>query len=88
MYLDEFVICTDPIQNKCSRLLFVSYAEKNKDTMKRSTLLFAAIVLFAFASCTEDETIEEQVYIQDTIELKMSFSGEEGYDGTDDEKDQ
>ena len=62
--------------------------KKNKDTMKRSTLLFAAIVLFAFASCTEDETIEELVYIQDTIESDMSFSGEEGYDGTDDEKDQ
>ena len=56
--------------------------------MKRSTLLLAVTVLFAFASCTEDETIEEQVYIQDTIESDMSFSGEEGYDGTDDEKDQ
>ena len=46
--------------------------------MKRSTLLLAVTVLFAFASCTEDETIEEQVYIQDTIESDMSFSGEEG----------
>ena len=56
--------------------------------MKRSTLFFAVIILFAFARCTEDETIEEQVYIQDTIETDMAFSGEEGYDGADDEKDQ
>ena len=46
--------------------------------MKRSTLFFAVIILFAFVRCTEDETIEEQVYIQDTFETDMAFSGEEG----------
>lgn len=56
--------------------------------MKRLTLFAMALALFGLAGCTEDETIEEQVYLQDTIELKKAFSGEEGYDDTDDEKDQ
>ncbi len=46
--------------------------------MKRLTLFAMALALFGLVGCTEDETIEEQVYLQDTIELKKAFSGEEG----------
>ena len=56
--------------------------------MKKFTLLFACFSLLLLARCTEDETIEEQIYARDTIIAKAAFSGEEGYDDTDDIKDQ
>jgi hypothetical protein len=50
----------------------------NEDAMKKFTLLFACFSLLLLARCTEDETIEEQIYARDTIIAKAAFSGEEG----------
>lgn len=55
--------------------------------MKEFTLLLAVFLLISVVSCTEDETIEEQVFKQEILNPNNSASGEEGYDGTDDEKD-
>ena len=59
----------------------------NQYTMKEFTLLIAIFLLIAVMSCTEDDTIEEQVFKQEILNSNNSASGEEGYDGTDDEKD-
>jgi hypothetical protein len=55
--------------------------------MKEFSLLLAVFLLISVMSCTEDETIEEQVFKQEMLNPNNSASGEEGYDGTDDEKD-
>ncbi len=56
--------------------------------MKKLTLSLFCLLFAMLFSCTDDETIEEQVYKQEYHHLEIWASGEEGYDGTDNVKDQ
>lgn len=46
--------------------------------MKKLTLLLACFILTSVIGCTEDETIEEQVFKQELLNPNNSASGEEG----------
>ena len=67
--------------------IFVSFTEQNKENMKKLTSSLICLFFVLFLSCTDDETIEEQVYQQQIQNFNTWASGEEGYDGTDDVKD-
>lgn len=56
--------------------------------MKKLALFTSFFIILLFACCSEDETIEEQVFKQENLSSEVAFSGEEGHDGTDDIKDQ
>jgi len=56
--------------------------------MKKLTLSLIILFFALLVSCTDDETIEEQVYKQEIPNLNIWASGEEGHDGTDNVKDQ
>ena len=55
--------------------------------MKILNVLLACLVMILSIGCTDDETIEKQVFKQENLNPIHSASGEEGYDDTDDEKD-
>ena len=46
--------------------------------MKKLTLSLICLFFAMCLSCTDDETIEEQVYKQENLNLKIWASGEEG----------
>ena len=46
--------------------------------MKNLALLFALFIVALFIRCSEDETIEEQLIIQETLKSEVWYSGEEG----------
>ena len=69
-------------------LLFVSFPDQKQEIMKKLTLSLFCLLFAMLFSCTDDETIEEQVYKQELPHLEIWASGEEGYDGTDNVKDQ
>lgn len=73
---------------RCFSVLFVSFPDLKQEIMKKLTLSLVCLFFVFLLSCTEDETIEEQVYKQEIQNLDSWASGEEGYDGTDNEKDQ
>ena len=69
-------------------LFFVSFPKQKREIMKKLTLTLIFLFFVSLLSCTEDETIEAQVYEQQNLNPDTWASGEEGYDGTDNEKDQ
>ena len=56
--------------------------------MKKLILSLICVFSVLLLSCTDDETIEEEVYKQENLNFDTWASGEEGYDGTDNVKDQ
>ena len=69
-------------------LFFVSFPKQKREIMKKLTLTLIFLFFVSLLSCTEDETIEAQVYEQQNLNSDTWSSGEEGYDGLDNEKDQ
>jgi hypothetical protein len=55
--------------------------------MKKLTVSLLCLSFVLMFACTEDETIEKHVYQQENLNLDTWSSGEEGHDGTDNEKD-
>jgi hypothetical protein len=55
--------------------LFLNF---NQDAMKKLSLVLACFFLTLGLSCTEDETIEEQIFKQENLNPVYSASGEEG----------
>jgi len=88
LYSKGFQFWSKQLTDRSFAVLFVSFPEQNQEIMKKLTLSLIILFFALLVSCTDDETIEEQVYKQEIPNLNIWASGEEGYDGTDNVKDQ
>jgi hypothetical protein len=88
LYSKGFQFWSKQLTDRSFAVLFVSFPEQNQEIMKKLTLSLVILFFALLVSCTDDETIEEQVYKQEIPSPEIWASGEEGYDGTDNVKDQ
>ena len=59
-------------------LFFVSFPKLKQEIMKKLTLSLIFLFFVSLLACTEDETIEAQVYEQQNLNSDTWSSGEEG----------
>ena len=59
-------------------LFFVSFPKLKQEIMKKLTLSLIFLLFVSLLACTEDETIEAQVYERQNLNPDTWASGEEG----------
>ena len=88
MYSNRFQFWSKQLEDRRFPNIFVTFPEQKQEIMKKLTLTLICLFSVLLLSCTDDETIEEEVYKQENLNFDIWASGEEGYDGTDNVKDQ
>jgi len=78
LYSKRFQFWSKQLTDRSFAVLFVSFPEQNQEIMKKLTLSLIILFFALLVSCTDDETIEEQVYKQEIPNLNIWASGEEG----------
>ena len=78
MYSKGFQFWSKQLADRCFAVLFVSFPEPKQEIMKKLTLSLIILFFAMLISCTDDETIEEQVYKQEIPNPEIWASGEEG----------
>lgn len=73
-----FQFWSKQLTDRCFAVLFVSFPEQKQEIMKKLTLSLIILFFGLLVSCTDDETVEEQVYKQEIPNFEISASGEEG----------
>jgi hypothetical protein len=78
LYSERFHFWPKPLENRRFYNIFVTFPEQKQEIMKKLIVSLLCVLSVFLLSCTDDETIEEEVYKQDNLRFDTWASGEEG----------
>ena len=78
MYSKRFQFWSKLLENRRFPNNFVTFPEQKQEIMKKLILSLICVFSVLLLSCTDDETIEEEVYKQENLNFDTWASGEEG----------